>query len=124
MVNLFGPSVNGYGIDIEIERLDFDLDNPNPESKIWKNQVMRPVPEGGGNMESTFVDRERLARTFSELVRIDSVSREEGRICRHQGRTAIALRPYGYGGARSGSSTCIQGWCICQPWGDDSGCGR
>jgi len=34
-------------------------------------------------MESTFVDRERLARTFSELVRIDSVSREEGRICRH-----------------------------------------
>lgn len=29
------------------------------------------------------VDRERLARTFSELVRIDSVSREEGRICRH-----------------------------------------
>jgi tripeptide aminopeptidase len=31
----------------------------------------------------TLVDRERLARTFEELARIDSVSREEGRICRH-----------------------------------------
>jgi tripeptide aminopeptidase len=29
------------------------------------------------------VDRERLARTFEDLVRIDSVSREEGRICRY-----------------------------------------
>ena len=33
-------------------------------------------------MPRTFVDRDRLARTFTELVRIDSVSREEGRICR------------------------------------------
>ena len=31
----------------------------------------------------TLVDRERLARTFMELVRIDSVSKEEGRVCRH-----------------------------------------
>jgi tripeptide aminopeptidase len=87
MVSLFGPPVNGYGIEIEIERLDsesdfdLDLDGPNLESKIWKNQVIHPVPEEGG-MQSTFLDRERLARTFSELVRIDSVSREEGRICR------------------------------------------
>jgi tripeptide aminopeptidase len=33
-------------------------------------------------MKSTVVDRERLAQTFIDLVRIDSVSREEGRICR------------------------------------------
>lgn len=33
-------------------------------------------------MGSIFVNRERLADTFSSLVRIDSVSREEGRICR------------------------------------------
>jgi tripeptide aminopeptidase len=39
--------------------------------------------EAGVNMPRTIVNPERLARTFSELVRIDSVSREEGRICRH-----------------------------------------
>lgn len=33
-------------------------------------------------MNSPKVDRDRLARTFEDLVRIDSVSREEGRICR------------------------------------------
>ncbi len=33
-------------------------------------------------MNATKVDRERLARTFTDLVRIDSISKEEGRICR------------------------------------------
>jgi tripeptide aminopeptidase len=33
-------------------------------------------------MRDTVVDRGRLARNFMDLVRIDSVSREEGRICR------------------------------------------
>jgi tripeptide aminopeptidase len=33
-------------------------------------------------MADTVVDRGRLARTFMDLVRIDSVSRQEGRICR------------------------------------------
>ena len=33
-------------------------------------------------MEPAKIDRERLARTFVNLVRIDSISKEEGRICR------------------------------------------
>jgi len=33
-------------------------------------------------MRATKIDRERLGRTFSDLVRVDSISREEGQICR------------------------------------------
>jgi tripeptide aminopeptidase len=38
---------------------------------------------GGGDLRRSIVNPERLARTFVELVGIDSVSREEGRLCRH-----------------------------------------
>lgn len=37
------------------------------------------------------VDRERLARTFMDLVRIDSVSRQEGRICRALQSSLVGL---------------------------------
>ena len=42
-------------------------------------------------MSDILVNRERLARTFMDLVRIDSVSKEEGRICRELEARLTAL---------------------------------
>lgn len=39
-------------------------------------------PEGGSHVQMDLINSERLAETFQALVAIDSISREEGRLCR------------------------------------------